>query len=69
MQELLCILISMLCGRGQISNSFVIITVDFSAVEIQLSELVFRKVISVFRGDLEVLDGTEDVLDIFLGQS
>ena len=68
-QELLGVLIAVLCGSSQIVDGFVIVTVDLSAVEVQLAELVFSEVISVLRGDLEVFDGSEDILDIFLGQS
>ena len=68
MQELLGVLVAMLNSRGQIGNCFLIVTLDLSAVKVQLSELLFGVVITVLRGDLEVLDGSEDVLDIFLGE-
>ena len=68
MQELLGVLIAMLSSRGQIGNCFLVVTLDLSSVEIQLSELVFGIVVSVLRGNLEVLDGSEDVLDIFLSE-
>ena len=67
-QELLGVLIAMLSSRGQIGNCFLVVTLDLSSVEIQLSELVFGIVVSVLRGNLEVLDGSEDVLDIFLSE-
>ena len=67
-QELLGVLVAMLGSRGQIGNGFFVVTLDLSTVEVQLSELVFGVVVTVLRGDLEVLDGSEDVLDIFLGE-
>ena len=68
MQELLGVLVAMLNSRCQIGNCFLVVTLDLSAVKVQFSELVFGVVVTVLRGDFEVLDGSEDVLDIFLGE-
>ena len=68
MQELLGVLVAMLSSRGQVGNGFLVVTFNLSAVKIQLSELIFSVVVSVLCGDLKVLDGSEDVLDIFFGE-
>ena len=67
-QKLLGIGVAFISCRLQIFHRLVIVTVDLSAVEVQLSELVFGVVVTVLRGDLEVLYGSEDILDIFLGE-
>ena len=67
-QELLGVLVAMFGSRGQIEGGFLVVTLDLSSVEVKLSELIFGVVVAVLRGDLEVLDGTEDVLDILLGE-
>lgn len=67
-QELLCVGVTFISCGLQIFHRLVIVTVDLSAVEVQLSKLVFGVVVTVLRGDLEVLDGSEDILDIFLGE-
>lgn len=68
MQELLGILIAMLCGRGQIGDGFLIIPLDLFSVEINLSELVFRIVVTVLRCNLEVTDCPKDILDFCIRQ-
>lgn len=48
-QKLLSIGIPMLCGRGQVGNGFLIIPLDFFAIEIDFSKLVFRMALTSIR--------------------
>ena len=58
----------MFCGGGQIENRLAIITLRFFAVQIQFSELIFRKVIAVLGGNFKVTDCPKDIFDRVLGQ-
>ena len=68
-QELLGILIAMLRCGGQIGDSFFIIPLDLFSVEINLSELVFRIVVSVLCGNLGVTDCPKNILEFRFRES
>ena len=59
----------MLCSRGQVGNGFLIIPLDFFAIEIDFPELVFRIVISIFGGYLEVSDRPKDIFYLCFGEA
>ena len=68
-QELLGILIAMLHCGGQIGDGFFIIPLDLFPVEINLSELVFRIVVSVLCGNFEVTDCPKNILEFRFRES
>lgn len=67
-QKLLGVGISMLCGRGQVGNGFCIIPLVLFAIEIDFSEPVFRIVISILGGYLEVSDRPENIFYLGFGE-
>lgn len=68
MQKLLGVGVPVLCGSGQVGNGFLIIPLDLFAIEIDFPELVFRMVISIFGGYLEVSDRPENIFYLGFGE-
>ena len=69
MQKLLGVGVPVLCGSGQVGNGFLIIPLDLFAIEIDFPELVFRIVISIFGGYLEVSDRPENIFYLGFGEA
>ena len=69
MQKLVGIRIAVLRCGGQIGDGLFVILLDLFAIEIELSELVFRIVVSILRGNLKVTDRPEDILSLRFGES
>lgn len=67
-QKLLGIGIPMLCGKGQVGNGFLIIPLDFFAIEIDFPELVLCIVISILGGYLEVSNCPENIFYLGFGE-
>lgn len=68
MEKLRGILIAVFSRGGKVSHRFLIVTLDLSAVKINLTELVFRIVVSVLGGNFKVADRFPDILDRILGK-
>lgn len=68
-QKLLGVGVPMLCSRGQVGNGFLIIPLDFFAIEIDFPELVLCIVISILGGYLEVSNCPENIFYLGLGET